>query len=69
MPAILHLRDGRDLPKIGTARAEVIKAAREIMSDQVRHGRINLSYRIEVEDEDRRPVLTLPFRAVVEIES
>jgi hypothetical protein len=60
--------EGWELRDVAAARAEAIRAAREIICDQVREGRINLSHRIEVEDEDRRPVLTLPFRSVVEIE-
>jgi hypothetical protein len=60
--------EGRDLPDISAARAEAINAAHEIMCEQVRSGKIDLSSRIEVEDRDRRPVLTLPFRAVVKIE-
>ena len=60
--------EGQNLPDDAAARAEAIKAVRELICEQVRDGRINLSYRIEVEDEDRRPVLTLPFRSVLTIE-
>ena len=60
--------EGRQLPDVAAARLEAVKGAREIICHQVMHGRINLSHRIEVEDEHRRPVLTLPFRSVLTIE-
>lgn len=60
--------EGQELTDLATARAQAIRAAREIIADQARDGRINLSPWIEVEDEDRRPVLTLPFRSAVEIQ-
>ncbi|WP_332810505.1 DUF6894 family protein [Sphingomonas sp.] len=59
--------EGRELPDAAAALAEAIKAVRELICEQVTEGRINLSYRIEVEDEEQRPVLTLPFRSVVTI--
>jgi hypothetical protein len=61
--------EGRELSDLSAARAAAIQAARDLMCDQVRTGRLNLGHRIEVEDEDRRPVLTLPFSAVLEIEA
>jgi hypothetical protein len=60
--------EGRELADVSAARTAAIQAARDLMCDQVRAGRLKLSHRIEVEDEDRRPVLTLPFSAVLEIE-
>ena len=59
---------GVQLADAAAARAEALRAARDLICDQVRDGRLNLRHRIEIEDEDRRPVLTLPFRAAVEIE-
>jgi hypothetical protein len=61
--------EGRELADVGVARTEAIAAARELICEQVREGRLDLRHRIEVEDEDRRPVLTLPFSAVLEIEA
>jgi hypothetical protein len=61
--------EGRELADVGAARAEAVKAARELICEQVQKGRLDLRHRIEVEDEDRRPVLTVPFRAVLNIEA
>lgn len=60
--------EGRELADVRAARAEAVKAARELICEQVQEGRLDLRHRIEVEDEDRRPVLTLPFSAVLQIE-
>ena len=59
---------GVDLPDLGAARDAAIEEARAVLSDEAKSGRIDLCHRIEVEDEARRPVLVLPFSAVVEIE-
>ena len=59
---------GVELPDLAAAHEAAIEEARAILSDEVRNGRIDLSHRIEVEDEARRPVLLLPFSAAVEIE-
>jgi hypothetical protein len=59
---------GLDLPDLAAARIAAVEEARAILSDEARNGRIDLSHRIEVEDEERRPVLLLPFSAAVEIE-
>ena len=59
---------GLELPDVTAAREAAVEEARAIISDEARNGRIDLSHRIEVEDEERRPVLMLPFSAAVEIE-
>ena len=59
---------GQELPDVAAAHEAAIEEARAILADEARNGRIDLSHRIEVEDEDRRPVLLLPFSAAVEIE-
>jgi hypothetical protein len=59
---------GQDLPDVAAAHEAALEEARAILADEVRSGRIDLSHRIEVEDEERRPVLLLPFSAAVEIE-
>lgn len=57
--------EGFELPDVATARETAIQAARSVIAEEVMIGRVPLKHRIEVEDEDRRPVLTLPFRAAV----
>ena len=59
---------GQELPDLAAAREAAVEEARAILGDEARNGRIDLSHRIEVEDENRRPVLLLPFSAAVEIE-
>ena len=59
---------GLDLPDVAAARETAIEEARAAIGEAVRRGRVDLSHRIEVEDEARRPVLMLPFSAAVEIE-
>ncbi|HWT12628.1 MAG TPA: hypothetical protein VN231_07735 [Allosphingosinicella sp.] len=60
--------EGQELPDEAAARREAVRGGRELMCDQVRQGRLNLSHRIEVADEQGRVVLTLPFGALVKIE-
>lgn len=59
--------EGLELPDIAAARVEALRGARSIIAEQVARGRICLNCRIEVEDADRRPVLTLPFTEAVKI--
>lgn len=59
---------GQELPDLAAAHEAAVEEARAILGDGIRNGRIDLSHRIEVEDEARRPVLLLPFSAAVEIE-
>lgn len=72
----LHLKDGetvRDedgmiLDGVEQARDEAVRSARDMMSDQVRQGRLSLRDRIEVEDEAGDIVLTVTFRESLELE-
>ena len=59
---------GVELPDLAAAHEAALEEARAVISEEVRRGRIDLSHRIEVEDEARRPVLMLPFSAAVQIE-
>ena len=61
--------EGRELPDVATARKTAVEAARSLIAEQVLGGRLCLRCRIEVEDEDRRPVLTLPFMAALEVDT
>ena len=60
--------EGVDLPDAETARAAALSGARGMICDQVKKGLLNLSHRIEVEDEAGERVLVLPFGAAVEID-
>lgn len=59
--------EGQDLPDVAAARAVAVKSARAMICDEVRDGSLTLSNRIEVEDGDRRPVLTITYGEAVRI--
>jgi hypothetical protein len=59
--------EGTVLPDVAAARAEAVTGVRDLMCDQLREGHLNLAYWLEVEDENRCHLFTLPFRAAVEI--
>jgi hypothetical protein len=59
--------DGRELASLDIARAQALKGARSVICEDVRHGRVDLTGRIEVLDERGDPVLTLRFRDAVEL--
>ena len=64
-----HVEDeeGRELVDIVDARRSAIAEAREVMSHEVREGRLCLSCRIDVRDEVGTLVLTLPFREALAV--
>ena len=72
----LHLQDGVRLcdedgmlfDGLDGAREEAVRAARDMMSDQVRCGRLSLRDRIEITDEAGEAVLTVSFREAVSLE-
>jgi hypothetical protein len=59
--------DGIELADLAAVHQQAIKVARDCASAELVHGTLHLKHRIEVEDEDRRPVLTLPFRSAFKI--
>jgi hypothetical protein len=71
----LHLRDGDTIcdddglifASPEEARQEAVRAARDMMADQVRQGRLSLKDRIEVEDEGGNTVVTVTFREAVDL--
>lgn len=71
-----HLRDdvddlldpeGLELPDLQAAHDQALRAARDTLSHEIKSGCIDLRYRIDVEDEAGRLVLTLPFAAAFEV--
>ncbi len=60
--------EGTELPYLDAVRLVALRSARDLLSEDVKQGRIKVSHRIEVQDEDHRPVFTLPFSAAVQIE-
>ena len=66
---ILRDQDGIELADAEAACAAALAGAREVMCDQLMKGRLSLHHRIEVEDEDGKAILTLPFGEAVRIET
>lgn len=71
-----HLRDGEDvlldpkgmeLPDSLAIEAQALYEARSILSHDVMNGRIKLSQRIDVENEDGNIVHSIPFVDAVEV--
>ena len=60
--------EGSELPDVAAARELALKNARAIACQEVLEGHLSLGHRIEVEDEEGRPVLVLPFQDAVTIE-
>ncbi len=52
---------GRDLADSEAARVEAIREARELLAEEITHGKVPLEEWVEVEDADHRPVMTLPL--------
>ena len=53
--------EGRELPDDDAARAAAIAEAREMITESVRKGVVNLSHRIDVENRFRQPVITVRY--------
>jgi hypothetical protein len=60
--------EGRDLPDLHRARQEAIKAAREMMCEDIREGVLRLDLRIGIGDADGTEVLLVPFTDAVTIQ-
>ena len=60
--------DGQDLPSVAIAREAAVRAVRKFAAEEITNrGEVHLRHRIEVEDEQGRPVFTLPFSAAFKI--
>lgn len=72
---LFHLRDSIDQlldpDGVNMAADEVpgaaLRAARDCIAGDAMNGRIDLRYRIDVEDEDQRIIHSLPFADAVEL--
>jgi hypothetical protein len=62
--------EGAELPDLEAARERAVQFALDMSAASVlEHRRLNLHHRIDVVDDERRPVLTVEFGDVVTIES
>lgn len=60
--------EGQELASVAIAREAAIRAAREFAAEEITaRGEVSLRHRLEVEDEDGRPIFTLPFSAAFKI--
>lgn len=59
--------EGQELPNIEAARLAAIRSARSIMASDVQRGILDLSSFIEIEDSEKRLVLTLGFQEAVDL--
>lgn len=55
---------GRDLADSEAARVEALRTARELLAEDVTHGKMPPEEWIELQDADHRPVMTLPLSQV-----
>ena len=59
--------EGAELPNLAAARLKALVGARDLITEQVRHGYIVLSHWIDVVDEQGEKVLTVTFRDAIDI--
>lgn len=59
--------EGVDLADLETVRAEALKAARDLMAEDVRLGKLTLSHRIEVRDQKGEPVHTVRYGDAIQL--
>ena len=59
---IAHDDEGLELADVAAAREQAMESARELVCEGIHKGHLNLDHRIEVEDEDRKPVMTVTYR-------
>lgn len=59
--------DGVDLPDLEAVRAEALKAARDLMAEDVKRGKLTLSHRIEIRDQAGEPVLTVRYADAIKL--
>ena len=59
--------EGRELPDLAAAHAAALVEAREMITESVERGRVDLRHRIEVRDESGSIVHTLHFGDAIEV--
>jgi hypothetical protein len=61
--------EGRELPDLDSATAEGMRAARDLVAEGARQGRITLSHWIEIGDDQGARLAAISFGEAVEIQS
>jgi hypothetical protein len=59
--------EGAELIDAAAARAHAVKSARSLAADTVSHGHFSGHHRIEIVDEDRKPVATVRFDEAIDV--
>jgi hypothetical protein len=59
--------EGFNCTSLAAARAEAIAGARDLLAEDVKHGRFDINQRFELTDAAGRLRLTIPFREAVEV--
>ncbi len=59
--------EGHALPDLAAARAAAIKGLRDIMSNELKDGSLNMASFIEIENEAHEWVMTVPFADAVSV--
>jgi hypothetical protein len=59
--------EGEDLPDLSEARESAFEAIRDIVSEEARHGTIDLRGRIEIAGEGSNLLAVVPFSEAVEV--
>jgi hypothetical protein len=60
--------DGQELPDIHAARATAITGLRDILASELKDGVLKMASFIEIEDENRALLMTVPFIEAVMVE-
>ena len=60
--------EGLELPDLAAAREYALFTARSIAAENVHKGKLNLSHRIEIADEDNQVLATVSFADAVKVE-
>jgi hypothetical protein len=64
---VIHDEEGLELPDRADLREAAIREARSVMAAEVQAGRLCLSCRIEVTDEDQALIVGVPFKEALAI--
>jgi hypothetical protein len=58
---------GSEFESVAAVREHAVEAARDIMSADVREGRLCVSFHIQIADANRQPIMDLKFKDALEI--
>ncbi len=58
---------GREFARFEAAQAHALEIARNIMSDEVREGRLCVACNVDILDADRKLLVAVPFRQALSI--